>query len=304
MFALVLVLAQATSSFGASRPVECGPSEGSKTANIWERAKEPQLRQYCELLARGTAHLVNSPNLVKEVTSIADQADKLLPGRAAPSVLKGRALLRLGKPTEALAVLNEAKKRDDRALDDPVALLAWARANARTGHLDEAATAYRAALPRTSALSGSERGAAAFEAGMSVMGQGSKGIDDAVAMLRQARRDAQDQLQLAAVVGFALALDRAGQKDESKAVLAERVRSDPKPSLSDPKVAEALADAGVGGDFDALLGIAQEGTDPAAARESWKRFSDGAGGKGPWAEHAKPHAAGGSPKADPKKVVR
>lgn len=298
MYALVFVLAQATSSYGAARPVECGPSEGSKSANIWERAKEPQLRQYCELLARGTAHLVSSPNLVKEVTNIADQADKLLPGRAAPDVLKGRALLKMNKPADALAALQEAKKRDDRSLDDPVALLAWARANARTGHLDEAATAFRAALPRTSALSGTERGAAAFEAGMSVMGQGSKGIDDAVAMLRQARRDAQDQLQLAAVVAFALALDRAGQRDESKAVLAERVRSDPKPSLSDPKVAEALADAGVPGDFDALLAIAQETTDAAAAKESWKRFTDGAGGKGPWAEHAKQHQG-----PQPKKVV-
>ncbi len=52
---------------------------------------------------------MNAGALAKEVPSIADEADKLLPGRAAPSVLKGRALLRLGKPAEALKALEEAR---------------------------------------------------------------------------------------------------------------------------------------------------------------------------------------------------
>src|SRR5205085_4188859 len=121
----------------------------------------------------------------------------------------------------------------------PVALLAWARANARTGHLDEAAQAYRAALPRTSALGASERAGACFEAGMIVMAQGQKGVDDAVAMFRQARRDAQDAMQVASVVALALALDRSAQKDEAKAVLAERVRTDAKAILGDARVLES-----------------------------------------------------------------
>src|SRR5688500_7774570 len=138
--ALVLFLqpVAAQSAFGTARPAECGLSEGFKAANLWERAKEPQLRRYCDLLASGTAKLVNTGMLVKDVPQIADEADKLLPGRAAPLVLKGRAFLRLGQPKEALAALAAASKRDDRALDDPVALLAWARANARSGKLDEA----------------------------------------------------------------------------------------------------------------------------------------------------------------------
>jgi len=288
-------------AFGAARPAECGVLEGFKTANVWERAKEPQLRKYCNLLASGTAKLVGNASLAKDVPSIADEADKMLPGRAAPKVLEGRALLRLGKSADAVKALDEAKKRDDRALDDPVALLAWARANARTAHLDEAAKAYRAALPRTSALSTSERSAASFEAGMIVMGQGNKTVDDAVAMLRQARRDAQDALQTASVVALALALDRSGQKDEAKAVLAERVRSDVKPVLSDPRVVEALADAGVPFEGDALAATALEVTDPAAAREAWRRYLEGAGGKGPWADHAREHqsSAGGAKKKEP-----
>ncbi len=281
--------AQSQGTFGAARPAECGVQEGFRAANKWERAKEPNLQSYCALLASGTAKLVNAGALARDVPGIADEADKLLPGRAAPSVLKGRALLKLGKPSEALAVLKEARTRDDRALDDPVALLAWARANARTGHFDEAAQAYRAALPRTSALAAAERSAASFEAGMIVMAQGPKAIDDAVAMLRQARRDAQDSMQTASVVALALALDRAGQKEEAKAVLAERVRSDAKPVLADPRVTDALADAGVAYESDALLATALETTDPSAARGAWHRYLEGVGAKSAWNDHARTH---------------
>jgi tetratricopeptide (TPR) repeat protein len=300
VLALVWLLqpASAQGAFGTARPAECRVTDGFRAANVWERAKEPNLRPYCDLLASGTAKLVGSGSsiLVKEVPQIADDADKLLPNRAAPSVLKGRALLRLGKPDEALAALGEAKRRDDRALDDPVALLAWARANARTGHLAEAARAYRAALPRTSALTAQERSAASFEAGMTVMAQGAPGIDDAVAMFRQARRDAQDAMQVASVTALALALDRAGQRDEAKAILAERVRADVKPLLADARVVEALDDAGVKHEGSALLATALEGIDPAGAKEAWRAYLDGAGGKGSWADHARERAGSAAPK--------
>jgi tetratricopeptide (TPR) repeat protein len=292
MLVWLLQPASAQGAFGTARPSDCGISDGFRAANAWERAKEPNLRRYCDLLASGTAKLVGSGSsvLMKDVPQIADQADKLLPGRASPSVLKGRAYLRLGQPEDALATLEEAKRRDDRALDDPVALLAWARANARTGRLAEAARAYRAALPRTSGLSAQERSAASFEAGVTVMAQGPAGIDDAVAMFRQARRDAQDAMQVAAVAGLALALDRAGLRDEAKAVVAERVRADVKPLLGDPRVAGALVDAGAPYESDALLGIALEGIDGAGAKEAWRRYLEGAGGKGPWTDHAREHA--------------
>lgn len=295
---VVVWLAQAVTqpAFGAARPAECGVSEGFRATNVWERAKEPQLRGYCELLARGTAHLVRSPGLVKDVIGLAKRADELLPGRAAPKVLEGRALLRLGRADEALDALTEAKKRDDRALDDPVALLAWARANARTGHPAAATEAYRAALPRTSALSASERSAASFEAGMIVMAQGPKGIDDAVAMLRQARRDAQDAMQVAAVVALGLALDRAGQREESRALVTERVRSDVRGVLADASVVQALADAGVSYEADALLATALEQVDPAGAQAAWQGYE--VAGRGPWLEHARARAGAAAPKKE------
>lgn len=295
--AVAFLFFQAASSggFGGARPSECG-SDGLKVANPWERAKEPQLRKYCDLIARGTSRLVGSGAGAGDVVAIADEADKMLPGRAAPGILRGRAYLKLNKPTEALAALVEARKRDDRALDDPVALLAWARANARTGHLDEAAQAYRAALPRTSALGASERAGASFEAGMIVMAQGQKGVDDAVAMFRQARRDAQDAMQVASVVALALALDRSAQKEEAKAVLVERVRTDAKAILGDARVVEALTNAGVGHEIEALIATALEPVDFPAARESWRKYLEGPGGKGTWADHARSHEGGATTK--------
>jgi tetratricopeptide (TPR) repeat protein len=268
-------------AFGASRPSECGLSEGFRATNAWERAKEPNLRRYCDLLASGTAKLVGTAARAKDVPAIADEADKLLPGRAAPSVLKGRALLRLGKAVEALAALGEAKKRDERALDDPLAGLVWARANARTGHPAEAVKAYRAALPRMSSATPQERAAASFEAGMAVMGQGPSALDDAIAMFRQARRDAQEALSGASVLALALALDRAGQGDEARAVLAD-LHADAAAIVADARVVLALADAGSASEADAFIAIGT--ADPTASREAWRRAADG---KGPWAEHAR-----------------
>lgn len=313
--ALTFVLAQAaqpTLGFGAARPAECGLEAGA-TTNFWERAKSPQLRSYCDLLARGSAKLVglgegsrdtraasieSARAQAQSILAIADEADKLVPRRAAPWVLKGRALLRLGQAPEALAALKEAKSRDERCLDDAVALLAWARANARSGNLEEAARAFRAALPRGPALPLHERGAAAFEAGMTLMALGPATLDDAVAMLRQARRDAQDELLVAAVVAQALALDRAGQTDDARAVLVERIHVDPRPVLGHPQVREALADAGASAELEALEALALEAFDPAASRDAWRRYADAGGGDGrPWVRHARAHEAG-APRSD------
>jgi tetratricopeptide (TPR) repeat protein len=263
-----------------------------RAANVWERAKVPNLRSYCDLLASGTAKLVGpgSEALVKEIPNIADEADKLLPNRASPQVLKGRAYLRLGRPGDALAALQVARRRDERALDDPVALLAWARANARTGRMVDAVEAFRAVLPRASALSPEDRGAAAFEAGMAVMQQGRATLEDSVAMLRQARRDCQDVMQVAAVAALALALDRAGERDEARAVLAEQGRIDPKIFSDDARIGAALSDAGVTEEGLALRAMALELEGGVPAKTAWKRYLDGGGGKSAWTAHASERA--------------
>jgi tetratricopeptide (TPR) repeat protein len=292
----LFVLAQTTSAAWLSaRPLECTPLEAGAAGNVWERAKSPELRRYCDLLASGAAKLAGTGAGAGEVLAIADEADHAIPGRAAPSVLRGRALARLGRWNDARTSLEAARSRDPRALDDPAALLTWARVLARTGHAAEAAEAYRALLPRGSTLSAADRGAAAIEAGMLASARGAAGLEDAIALLRQARQDAQDATQTVAILALALALDRAGDKDEARALLTARVHADPRATLGDPRIREILAVAGAPAEADALEAIALTQLDPAAAREAWKRYVDAAG-HGPWIDHAKAHLSGDAPR--------
>jgi hypothetical protein len=290
--AVSLVLAQSVAAgVGAQsggRPVECAPLEGGRASNVWERAKSPELQRYCDLLASGSAKLAGGSAMAGDVLVIADEADRALPGRAAPSVLRGRALERLGREPEGLAALREARTRDDRALDDPVALLAWARTLARTDHAREALDAYRSLLPRASALVIADRGPAYVEAGMLAMARGADGLDEAVAVLRQARRESQDVVQTLAIAALALALDRAGEKAEARATLGERAAGELRAALADARVRESLGPVGAP-EADAMVGLALEPAEPARAREAWQRYAQGAGSKGPWLEHARAH---------------
>jgi tetratricopeptide (TPR) repeat protein len=264
--------------------------EGGRATNVWERAKSPELLRYCDLLASGAAKLAGA-SMTNEVLGIAAEADRAIPGRAAPSVLRGRAFARLGRFQEALAALEAAKARDDRALDEPVALLAWARALAETGRTAEALAAYRALLPRASSLVSADRGRAYVEAGLVAMGTGPAGLDEAVAVLRQACREARDIVQSLAVASLALALDRAGEKAEARATLADRGLGETRAALADAQLRAAFGTL-VARDLDAMQGLALEGTDGPHAHDAWQKFLDGPGGKGPWAEHARQHLAG------------
>jgi tetratricopeptide (TPR) repeat protein len=237
--------------------------------------------------------------MANDALALADEAEKVLPGRAAPMILKGRAAASLGKYPEAFDALMEAKKRDEHALDDPQALLALGRAAARTSHADEARRAYQILLPRASALSPSDRGVAYDEAGMIAMDVGPAGLDEAIATFRQAERDAQDLAQTVAVLGLALSLDRSGQHAEAKAVLDERIHGDPRPLLKNA-VAAGVIGPGTGDDeLDALAAIGLEGSDPNAARDEWRRYADHA--PAAWADHARSRIVGkSSPSSDPK----
>jgi tetratricopeptide (TPR) repeat protein len=289
---IVLLLAQAAvppgGGQGAARPAECGTLEGGKATNVWERAKSPELIRYCDLLASGAAKLA-SPSMTDGVLAIAADADRAMPGRAAPSVLRGRALARLGHFSEALAALEAAKSKDDRALDEPIALLAWARSLAETGKATEALAAYRALLPRASSLPSWERGRAYVEAGLVAMAAGPGDIDEAIAILRQGARESRDQVQGLAVASLALALDRSGEKAEARATLADRGASPLRSALTDVQ-SQALGSA-VYREVDAMLGLTLEGTDHALAHDAWQKYLDGQGGKGPWADHARQHLA-------------
>jgi tetratricopeptide (TPR) repeat protein len=292
VFFVVVLLAQ----WAGARPLECGSLDSGRATNVWERAKAPELRKYCDLLASGASKLVGAASMAEGVLAIADEADHVMPGRAGPLVLRGRALAKLGRHAEALSALRAAKLRDERALDDPQSLLAFARALARTGAPDEAQEAYRSLLPRATPLAPSDRASAAVEAGLLALGRGSAGVDEAIAMLRQARRDAQDLFQPLSVMALALALDRSGERDEARAVLGERVHGDPRGLLGEARVKDVLATVGAAAEGQAMLALALEAEGNAGARDAWRAYVEAAP-KSPWLEHAKEHEGGGARRA-------
>jgi tetratricopeptide (TPR) repeat protein len=290
VLAFTLALAQIAASAGGwttGRPPECG-EPGGRAANVWERAKSPELRRYCDLVASAASKLAGTRATAEQALGAAQQADGVLPGHAAPRVLEGRALAALGRLDEAAAALRDGKTRDPRALEDPLALLAWARVLARTGHAADAADAYRALLPRATSLSAAERSAAAVEASLVAMQRGPAGLDEAVAALREAAREAQDESAVVATLALAVALDRRGDADECRALLADRAHGDPRTPLASQRAKDLLVVAPA--ERDALVAIGLEPSDAAGARDAWRAFL-AAAPKGPWVEWARSHLA-------------
>jgi tetratricopeptide (TPR) repeat protein len=282
---LVFSFAQLSGAWSSSRPPECGDPAG-KAANVWERAKSPDLRRYCDLVASAASKLAGIGATTQGGLEAAREAERILPGHAAPRVLEGRALAALGQYGEALAALGDGKSRDPRALDDPPALLAWARALARLGRYDAAAEAYRALLPRSTALSTAERVAAEIEAGLVAMVHGPAGLDEAAAALREAVREAQDDARSMAVLTLALVLDRRGDTAQARAVLSERSRGDPRDALASSRAKELLS--AVPAEAHALAALGLESSDAAGARDEWQQALDAAP-SGAWAGHARAH---------------
>ena len=280
----VFVLAQATASpWAGARPPECAALDTGPGRGVWERAKTPRLRRYCDLLASGASKLASSAGGAPEALDLAEQAAQLRPDRAAPSALKGRALVQLGRYEAAREALAAARATEPRALDEPLTLLAWARASSFAGRAEDAAAAYRDLLPRTSALPASERTAAFVEASAHALARGEGGIEDAVTCLRLALRDDHDGHGLVAPLLLALALDRGGAREEAIAVAAER-SGDPRrlaASLDGRRLVPPLA-----AELIAAVAFALERRDRPAAQREWQRYLD-AGGGGPWSAHAR-----------------
>ncbi|MDP9152135.1 MAG: hypothetical protein M3O36_19595, partial [Myxococcota bacterium] len=162
VLAALAILAQVASPalpWSGGRPPECREVT-EHSANGWERAKAPDLKRYCDLIANASSKLAGTTVMAQAALSAAREADRVRPGYAAPRVLEGRALAAAGDLEGALRALAEARSRDVRSLEDPPALFAWARVLARTGHREEATNAYRSLLPRASVLSAADRSSA------------------------------------------------------------------------------------------------------------------------------------------------
>jgi tetratricopeptide (TPR) repeat protein len=289
-----LLVAQTVTAGASARPPACSDG-GAHRANVWERAKAPELRRYCDLLASASSKLAGATPMALAALDAVREADAVLPGRPATRVLEGRALALLGHLPEALDAFDDARSRDPRAFDDPLALVALARVLAATGHDADASQAYRALLPRSSGLSTADRAAIAAEAGLEAMQLGPSGIDEATADLREALRGAQGEAERFVVLALALALDRSGEAGEARTLLAERARGEPRGVVAawSRKTALAVRPS----EAAALAALALESSDVGGARDAWDA-SLKAAPDGPWAAHARERSAalrGGSP---------
>jgi len=281
---VVFVLAEAL------RPSECTSLDGGRASVVWQRVKAPELQRYCDLIASGIAKLASEPGMPDEALATAAEAEKALPGRAPAAILSGRALLRQGRASEAYASLREAKRRNERALDEPHALLAWARAAGRTGRTDEAREAYASLLPSLDSLPTFERESAYVEGGMLFLAKGPERLSQAIEALRQARREAHGDPQVVATVALALALDRAGELAEARGVIDERPLPGAAAAIDRARARRLIGPETNDPEALALAAYLVESQKSKGAREAWRRYID-ALPSGPWAAHAKEHEA-------------
>jgi tetratricopeptide (TPR) repeat protein len=267
---------------GVGKPPAC--VDASHRANVWERAKSPEIRLYCDLLASAESKLAGPTPMAAAALDAARQADAVLPGQCAPRVLEGRALVALGRASEALDAFDAGRARDVHAFDEPPALLSYARALAAAGRDADASRAYRAVLPRSSSLSATDRASLAAEAGLEAMLLGPGAVDEAAADLREALRGAQGDAERFVVLALALALDRAGSGTEARTLLAERSRGEPRAVVAAwaRKAPVALRPS----EGASLAALALESTDVAGARDGWEE-SLKAAPDGPWAPYSR-----------------
>jgi tetratricopeptide (TPR) repeat protein len=305
----------ALDAVGASsgRPRECFPATKGglrRPPNVWDRAKSPNLAKYCELVARAHAQVQLAPDVAKEA---ALAADKLLPGKAAPAVVLARAAASVGSWDEAAKQFARALAADPRSLESPTTLRTLARVQVKTKKIEEALGTYRALAPRIDLFgSGDERSRVLLEAALVAFAvEGEKGqapqkrpdggveipprISEALAYLREARQK-QSVLSAAVTLALALALDRAGDRTQADAMLAEAIRAGARmDGLLEPLVFDA-------GDKLALEAMSLESVDRPEAMKKWEAYLASPAGKGPFAAPAKGRLealkrGGGKPKA-------
>ena len=272
------------------RPEECGGTARIH-ASRWERAKTPGLDRYCDLLAFGYAALSLSPDVAART---ADEADHVLPGRAAPLVLAARAAARRGACEDARVRFEQARALSPKSLEAPVTLHAYAVCALATGHRDDALVAYRSLVPRAELIGDRWEELSVFvEAAVLVMGQGKASLAEAIGYLTEARRrGALPGIGDCVYAALSLALDRAGRGAEAVTVAAEA--SGPS-YLETERAARAagkpsLLPAVSGSEFDAMIAILAERSDRELALERWQSYlASDAGKTGPFEAHARAH---------------
>jgi hypothetical protein len=309
LFVALNVPAEIPAAAAASpRPLLCR-SESDRRSSLWARARPLEVERYCTLLARALARLERSP---AETLELAREAISVLPRETLGPLLEGRALLRLGRAREAWQRLSPLVLASAPALDDASSLHDVARAALLSGALDDAQRLYRLLMPRSVVL-GSEmiRRTATIEAAGLALARGPADLEDALAYLGEARASPAPGDRDLVLGLLALSLDRAGRREQARAVAreasgpyqletllspADRARvAAPELPVSEnapPPLAEGrplLPE----GELHAAIAMLAEGRDAGLRRAHLAAFLASAGGKGSWAEHARRALEGG-----------
>jgi tetratricopeptide (TPR) repeat protein len=294
---------------------ECAPlfkgAAGSSTpvTNLWESAKTPALAAHCHRLQQGIDAFRDQKYAA--AVDLAQKAELDTPGLAGPWVVRGEAFARWGRMDDAVKAFEKAKDLNARSLDDAETLDDYGAALLRLGKLDDAKRIYRALLPRVSGAQGlcgmknecDAAGLAYLTAGALALAGGTKALDEAVAILREARSKSElgHDVRRVASLALALALDRRGDVDQAKELATDVAQTKGIPTEIS---GEILARLPMPEEGHAMRAIGLEASDAAAAVDAWKAFLANGGDKGPWADNAKAHLAKLSkPEKAPKKKV-
>lgn len=268
------------------RPAAC--RKVTRGTALWETARQPKMVAHCKALARGYSELELAP---ARALLAAESADRVAPGKAAPMVLAGRALAALGKYEDAYKRFDKALAIDKSAVEEPEALLAYARSAMRAGKQSQAARAYSALASRIALLSTPWlRQRAAIETGLSAMDDGK--LPQAIGVLSEARRR-ENMPGLGGLVQatLALALDRQGRSEQARGVAREVEGVQALWDLAEAPPASWPAYAPIvpPGQLWAVVALVIEREDRGQAKDAWKRFLDSPAGRGPHRAHAQAH---------------
>jgi hypothetical protein len=307
LFSLALPSEVPAAAAASPRPVLCR-AETDRRSTLWARARPVEVERFCSALARPLARLERSP---ADALELAREASAMFPSEALGPVLEARALLRLGRFAEGWQRAEPFVSASAPGLDDAASLHDVARAALLSGALVDAQRLYRLLMPRSVVL-GSERirRTATIEAAALALARGPADLEEALGYLGEARASpAAGDRDL--VLGLlALTLDRAGRREQARAVAreasgpyelessmsrAERARvgaPEPSPADGDSAISRGrpqLPD----GELHAVIATLAEGRDPALRKAHLGAFLASAAGKGPWAEHARRALEGG-----------
>lgn len=291
-------------SGSSPRPTECRASGPDRAYTFWDRARDPRLSRYCNLLAKGYARLEND---AAAALKAAQSARELEPTRSAPRLLEARALVEQGRMAEAFQIFQQVVKHPSASELSPAGLYAYAVAAVGGGQSQLGLAAYRRVVPMASLLTGAGVTERVYvEAAVLVMRQGPTHLQEAVAYLNEARRRNADlALRPFVLSALALALDRQGRHEEARGVAREAHGHTA--LLMDAAAPARAAEPGAGGvapapaappprvrlpridpvELSAMAAMLAAADDVELARQYWKDFLERAPADHPWIAHAR-----------------